>query len=79
MQKMFEDYPDVVGIQEASEMLNVCYTTITRMFERGELPYFKLGRHYKIRKIDLIKWIDDRMINSYEDEEDYDYEEGEEI
>jgi len=60
---MFENYPDIVTINEASEMLRVSRVTVTKLINSGELTYFKNGRHYKLDKAGIINYVNN-SINS---------------
>ena len=46
----FKDYPDVLTVQEASELLSVCKNTIYKLVKERELPSRKIGSAIRIRK-----------------------------
>ena len=51
---MFEEYPDIVTIEDVMQMLRVGRATVTKLINSGELTYFKIGTHYKIDKAGVI-------------------------
>ncbi|MDY6876005.1 MAG: helix-turn-helix domain-containing protein [Chloroflexota bacterium] len=45
--------------QEVSDLLRVSVQTVRRWIKEGSLPAYKVGpRIWRIRKIDLDKWLD---------------------
>ncbi|NLW49431.1 MAG: helix-turn-helix domain-containing protein [Candidatus Brocadiaceae bacterium] len=52
---------DILTIQDAAELLVVDPKTIYRLAERGELPAFKVGRQWRMRKRDLDAWIEEQL------------------
>lgn len=53
----FKDYPDVLTVQEASELLSVCKNTIYKLVKEGELPSRKIGSAIRIRKKDVLAYM----------------------
>lgn len=54
---MFENYPDIVTINEASKMLRVSRASVTKLINSGELTYFKYGKNYKLDKAGIINYV----------------------
>ena len=54
---MFENYPDVLNIDEACELLRISRKTAYRLIRKGELPARRLGRLHRISKQGLIEYM----------------------
>ena len=52
--KLADDY---YSIEEVSKMLKVVYLTVYRWVQEGKLKAFKAGKQYRIKKVDLDKFI----------------------
>jgi len=48
--------PDVLNAREAGALLNAHIETIRRLARKGNIPSFKVGKDWRFRKEDLIKW-----------------------
>lgn len=59
---MFEEYPDIVTIEDVMQMLRVGRATVTKLINSGELTYFKIGTHYKIDKAGVISFVKRSLI-----------------
>jgi len=46
--------------QEVSGLLRVSVQTVRRWIKDGELPAYKVGRGWRIRKGDLDTWLQDQ-------------------
>ena len=49
--------------QEVSGLLRVSVQTVRRWIKDGELPAYKVGRGWRIRKGDLDIWLQDQRSN----------------
>lgn len=54
---IFTNYPDVVGIKEASEMLGVCCKKVYQLINNGEISIIPCCRTYRIAKIHIIEYL----------------------
>lgn len=54
---MFKTYPDVVDIPALCEMLNISRHTAYRIIDEGRISCIKVGRAYRITKVDIIKFL----------------------
>ncbi|HZG76100.1 MAG TPA: helix-turn-helix domain-containing protein, partial [Paenibacillus sp.] len=54
-------YTNVFTFNEAAKYLKVSISTLRRMVEADEIPYFKQREHKYFRQIDLNKWIEKRL------------------
>ena len=57
--ELFKDYPDVVTVIQAREMLgNIGYKAMYANLHNGHIKYFKLGKKFLIPKAAIIDYID---------------------
>jgi len=54
---MFEDYPDVVDVQQMSQMLGISTKTAYKLLRANNIQHLKIGRIYKIPKISVLRFI----------------------
>ena len=43
--------------QEVSDLLRISIHTVRRWIKEGKLPAYKVGRAWRIRKVDLDEWL----------------------
>ena len=55
--KVFMSYPDVVSVEQMSEMLGISTKTAYRLLKNNDIKHFKIGRTYKIPKQNIITFI----------------------
>jgi excisionase family DNA binding protein len=55
-----EEMPDMMTIAEVAKYLKLHELTVRRLAREGELPAFKVGRQWRIKRDLLEKWIADR-------------------
>jgi excisionase family DNA binding protein len=48
----------LLTIDEVLAYLNVTSRTIYRLIRIGELPAVRIGRQWRIRRVDLDRWLD---------------------
>lgn len=65
MDKIFKEYPDIVGIKELRKMLNIGKNLAYKIISKGEIPSKKIGRDIKIKKSDIIKYINKGNVNDF--------------
>ncbi len=46
--------------KEVSELLQVSVFTVRRWIKQGELPAYKVGRLWRIRRSDLNEWLSEQ-------------------
>lgn len=61
--KQISDYPDVLTVEEASEILNVCTKTVYKMIKNGDLKKKNVGRLFRIPKIYIAAYLSIENIN----------------
>lgn len=54
---IFENYPDVVGVQQLMEMLQIGQVLAYKLVKSGEIQSRKIGREYKIPKQSVVEYI----------------------
>lgn len=54
---MFRDYPDVVSVEQMSEMLGISTKTAYRLLKDNEIRHFRVGRTYKIPKLHILSFL----------------------
>lgn len=52
---------EIMTIKEVSEYLKMNYRTVYRLAEKREIPAFKLGKNWRVRKDLLDKWIEEQI------------------
>jgi excisionase family DNA binding protein len=66
---MFDDYPDVVTVENLMEMLNIGKTSAYSLLQGNHIHHVRVGRKYIIPKKSVIGFLDsfcyneDRIIN----------------
>ena len=55
--EMFESYPDVVSVEDLMQMLQIGQVLAYKLVKRGEIKSRKVGREYKIPKINVISYL----------------------
>ena len=57
--------PDpILTVDEVAEYLNLHPLTVRRLARDGEIPAFKTGRQWRIKRELLEKWIADRSVQN---------------
>lgn len=54
---MFEDYPEVLTVDEAAEALRIGYNAIYELLNSGKLKAYKNGRTWRIPRTALTQYI----------------------
>ncbi|WP_042196373.1 helix-turn-helix domain-containing protein [Paenibacillus camerounensis] len=58
LELMFQEYPDVVDIKQLCNMLGGISTkTAYKLLQANRIQHFKIGRAYKIPKIQIILYL----------------------
>lgn len=57
MNDMFLDYPDVVSVEQLMEMLQIGQVLAYKLVKSGTIKSRKIGREYKIPKINVIAYL----------------------
>lgn len=54
---MFATYKDVVNVEQLAEMLGIGITLAYRLVKQNTIQSIKIGRQYKIPKINVIAYL----------------------
>jgi len=54
---MLEKYNDVININDICDILHISKKTAYKLLKKGEMPYKKIGRIYRIRKTAMIEFL----------------------
>lgn len=54
---VFKDYPDVVTVEQMSEMLGISTKTAYRLLKNNVIQHFMIGRIYKIPKYHILAYL----------------------
>ena len=55
------DSREVMNVRQASQYLGISPDTLYRYITEGEIPAFKLGNRWKLRKTILDRWMERKM------------------
>ncbi len=55
---MFENYNDVLTIDELSKALRLSRRSVMRLLADGKIPYRKIGRVYRVSKNALLSYVE---------------------
>ena len=55
--QMFAKYPDVVSVTQLGQMLHISERLAYRLIREEQIACLKIGRTYKIPKINVIKYL----------------------
>lgn len=56
---IFKDYPDIVSLEQLQEMLQIGRSKAYSLLKNGEIKSKKVGRIYKIAKVNVIKYLEE--------------------
>ena len=56
--------PVLLTVKQVAQILQWNPFTVVKKAVKGELPGFKLGKEWRFRQEDLIRWIDDKRQGS---------------
>ena len=60
--KPFDDLDQIMTIEQVARYLSLHELTVRRLAREGEIPAFKIGRQWRVKKILLDRWIE-REVN----------------
>jgi excisionase family DNA binding protein len=55
--KRINDYPDILTVPEASELLGVSTKTVYKLLKEGQIEKRAVGREFKIPKINVTDYL----------------------
>ena len=60
---MFAENPDIVGVDQLCEMLDLKYKTVCKFVREGKIPRMPDGRKIRVAKIEVINYVLQRAQN----------------
>ena len=57
---MFENYDDILTVEEACEPLKICYNAMYELLNTGKLRGYRNGRVWRIPKTALVEYVRDK-------------------
>ncbi len=48
-------------LKEVAQYLRMNYRTVHRLAEKGEIPAFRIGKSWRVKKDILDKWIEEQI------------------
>ena len=55
--KRIQDYPDILTVEEVSELLGICPKTVYKLIKNGEMKKRNVGRLFRIPKIYVLSYM----------------------
>lgn len=59
---MFEQYPDILSVDEACEALRVGYNAMYELLNSGKVKAYKNGRVWRIPKTSIMEFIKEHTL-----------------
>lgn len=53
-----EQLPELMRVKDVCEALGISGPSVYRIMESGEIPYVKMGRSRRVKKEDVLAYID---------------------
>jgi len=54
---VFKEYPDVMDVKQVSNLLGVSTKTVYRLLRDGSLISLKIGREFRVPKVNVMKYV----------------------
>lgn len=54
---VFKEHPDILDVAQMSTLLKVSKKTAYKLLKQGKIDCLKVGREYKIPKINVIRYL----------------------
>lgn len=62
--KPFDDVDEIMTIEEVARYLSLHELTVRRLAREGEIPAFKIGRQWRVKKDLLDRWIEREVMRN---------------
>ena len=62
--KPFEDMDQIMTIEEVARYLSLHELTVRRLAREGEIPAFKIGRQWRVKRTLLDRWIEREVLRN---------------
>lgn len=53
---------ELLMVREVADMLRVSSMTVYRLIRTGELPAVRVGRNYRVRRAELVTYLDGQAV-----------------
>ena len=57
---------DIMTAEEAAAVLKLPLTRVVALARRGELPAKKLGKEWRFKASEIVKWFSDWQLNTFD-------------
>lgn len=64
---MFEDFSDLLTVKDLQHMLHVGRNVAYELIWSGKIPHLKIKNNIRIRKVDVIFFIQSNITTHYEE------------
>jgi len=54
---IFKEYPDILDVKQLSGALGVSTKTVYRLLKNGTIASLKIGREFRIPKVNVMKYV----------------------
>ena len=54
---VFKEYPDILDVKQVSVLLGVSTKTVYRLLRSGSLSSLKIGREFRVPKVNVLKYV----------------------
>ena len=61
-----EEKSSLMGVEELAEFLKLHPLTVRKLARNGELPAFKIGRRWNVKRDELEKWMRRQSLENLE-------------
>jgi excisionase family DNA binding protein len=51
------DDNEIMSVKQVAQFLGLDTNLIYARCAKGDIPYFKIGKHYRFKKVDVRKWL----------------------
>lgn len=60
----FKDYPDIVNVEQMTEMLKIGRNTAYKLLDNNEIKSIRIGRTHRIPKMNVIAYLNRSMLRA---------------
>lgn len=60
----FKNYPDIVNVEQMTEMLNIGRNTAYKLLDNNEIKSIRIGRTHRIPKMNVIAYLNKCMLGA---------------
>ena len=61
MNQLLPQLEEIMTVPEVAEYLKISRAKTYYLLSRKEIPHIRLGRNVRVRKCDLIKWLEEKI------------------